>query len=512
MKKFNNTVETNLPLRLVAYIRKSSEDNKDGDAKKQLNSLAYQRTFINDTVQREGYTLLRTFEDDKTGYEAFIRPQFEEMLTYLKEHSNEVDGIICTEISRLARNFGDGGMILWYMQSNIINKIITLGKTFTNSSTDQMMVAIEFAMSKKSSDDTGLRTIEGMRSKAHTMKHPSRPPVLGYKTIGDVGAKKWVVDPKTAPLVEKVFQTFSGGDYDFREIAEYASSIGLSSTDRKSRTNKISANTWRNRLIDIKYTGIFEHEEERIAGDYEPIISSELFYQVQEVINGHGHPKIHHMDYAYTGLVNCSLCGSPLSATHKKGNTYYRCGKKKAPCKDIGRITYINEIDLENDLLTAFENMELDHEMWLQARKYVSEINQPEKAELTSQVRVIQGKIDQEDKMQTEIGRKFMTREISKGQHDKLIKDSEEKQLTLRATLLKCENAKKELDHLMYAILDDIKLITKRLRVAEPANKRAMVEIFCENMSWKDEKLRWDWKKPYYLLVKQNKNSSVLPD
>ena len=201
-----------------------------------------------------------------------------------------------------------------------------------------------------------------------------------------------------------------------------------------------------------------------------------------------------------------------LSATHKKGNTYYRCGKKKAPCKDIGRITYINEIDLENDLLTAFENMELDHEMWLQARKYVSEINQPEKAELTSQVRVIQGKIDQEDKMQTEIGRKFMTREISKGQHDKLIKDSEEKQLTLRATLLKCENAKKELDHLMYAILDDIKLITKRLRVAEPANKRAMVEIFCENMSWKDEKLRWDWKKPYYLLVKQNKNSSVLPD
>ena len=72
------------------------------------------------------------------------------MLSYLKAHKDEIDGIVCTEISRLVRNFADGGMLLWYMQSGIVKRIYTPSKIFTNSSSDQMMVAIELAMSKKS--------------------------------------------------------------------------------------------------------------------------------------------------------------------------------------------------------------------------------------------------------------------------------------------------------------------------------------------------------------------------
>ena len=182
--------------RVVAYIRKSSEDNSQGEAHKQLNSIEYQKQFIKEAVVKYDLKpVLKVFEDDKTGYEAYVREGFEAMLDFLEENKGKIDGIICTEISRLARNFGDGGKILWYLQSGLIKRIYTPSKVFTNSSADQLMVAIEFAMSKKSSDDTGYRTKEGMRSKAKLMRHPSRPAILGYKTEGQVGQKKWIIDP-----------------------------------------------------------------------------------------------------------------------------------------------------------------------------------------------------------------------------------------------------------------------------------------------------------------------------
>jgi len=497
---------------VVAYIRKSSEDNEQGEAHKQLNSIEYQRQFVKDASQK--YDLkgpIRIFEDDKTGYEAFVREGFEEMLVYLKDHKDNIDGIICTEISRLARNFADGGMILWYMQSGIIKRIYTPSKIFSNSSSDQLMVAIEFAMSKKSSDDTGYRTKEGMRNKVRTMKHPARPAILGYITRGPVGRKEWIIDPVKGPLVKIVFEQFATGKFTFDQIADYAYNIGLKTNKKSNLHGKISKNTWRNRLTDIQYTGIFYEEGERIAGEYEPLINTELFYSVQTIISDHHHPKETHLDYAYSRIVHCGLCNGMLSGTHKKGITYYRCGKRKLPCKNIDRITYIPEKKLEDKLMSAFEKIEIDEDAWKASREYVAEINQPHKIDIKKQVRALGEQVTAEEKLQIKIGRKFSLGELDRNEHDRLLKDSQLKIASLRNTIVKSEHIVDELDALMYQFLDNIKYVTKRLRLALPENKREMVSIFCENLVWKDNKLHWDWKKPYFFLVKQPAGSNMLP-
>lgn len=500
--------------RVVAYIRKSSEDNLKGKANKQQNSLEYQREFIKTAISRYGLKLMRpVFEDDKTGYEAFVRDGvngFNEMLEYLKDHKDKVDGIVCTEISRLARNFADGGMILWYLQNGTIKCIYTPTKVFTNSSSDQLMVAIEFAMSKKSSDEGSYRTKAGMRSKSITMKHPARGAILGYITEGPVGRKKWIIDPIKGPLVKKIFEQFSGGNYTFEQIAEYAKNIGLLS--KKSVTGGFNKNTWRNRLSDVQYTGIFESNGERIAGEYDPLIDTQLFYRVQEIITDHEHPKTTHLDYAYSNkLVKCGLCGEWLSGTHKKGITYYRCGKRKIPCKNIEREEYVTEKDLENDLMTAFEGIEIDQDTWKEARDYVVEINQPQKLDIKKQIRMIGEKISAEQNLQIDMGRRFSAGELVKTDYTRLMEDSRRKEASYRNTIIKCENIIHELDELMYQFLDNIKHVTKRLRLALPENKREIVDIFCENLEWKDGKARWNWKKPYYILANQPKNSTVLP-
>lgn len=502
-------------VRVVAYIRKSSEDNKTGESSKQVNSLKYQKEFVSEAVNKYDLELLcRPFEDDKTGYTAFVRDApngFNEMLTYINEKDNRVEGIICTEISRLARNFGDGGMILWYLQNGNIQYIYTPSKVFTNSSSDQLMVAIEFAMSKKSSDDTGYRTKEGMNTKVKLLKHPSRGAILGYKTEGPEGAKKWVIDRKIARMVVDVFKQFATGGYTFDQIAEYAYNIGLRSKFKNSQSGKFSANTWRKRLTDFQYIGEFYHNGEKVSGEYEHLMDNNLFFSVQEVIRGNEHPKMNHLDYAFTGLIKCNLCGDPLSGTNKKGITYYRCGKKKLPCMKIKRITYIPELELESTLIEKFGNIEIDQEIWKAARGYVEELNQPERRNTEFKIRTFIEQIASEERFQTELGRKFIEGLVSKTEHDKLRENSSDKQNSLRASIIRLENMTKELEMVMEHFLDEVKYVTQKFKIALPENKREMVEIFCENLVWDGKKVRFDWRKPYYILAKQPKNSTMLP-
>ncbi len=91
------------------------------------------------------------------------------------------------------------------------------------------------------------------------------------------------------------------------------------------------------------------------------------------------------------------------------------------------------------------------------------------------------------------------------------MEDSRCKEASLKNTLIKCENIIHELDELMYQFLDNVKYVTKRLKTTLLHNKRDMVNLFCENLMWKDEKVRWDWEKPYFILANQPKNSTVLP-
>ena len=138
--------------------------------------------------------------------------------------------------------------------------------------------------------------------------------------------------------------------------------------------------------------------------------------------------------------------------------------------------------------MEAFEKIEIDEETWKACREYVSEINQPDRIKVKKQIRELGEKIALEERVQLDIGRKFSQGELSKDEHDRLMKDSYLKVASLRNTIVKCENISHELDELMYQFLDSVKYVTKRLRTALPNNKRELVNVFCENLAWKDEK------------------------
>ena len=100
-------------------------------------------------------------------------------------------------------------------------------------------------------------------------------------------------------------------------------------------------------------------------GKHEPLITKELFDQVQEQVKSQ-FVRSEGKEFAFTKLMTCGLCGSGITADEKfkkqkNGNVhrhvYYGCTKRRDPnCK----CWYINEIDLLKQFEDLISEIDID--------------------------------------------------------------------------------------------------------------------------------------------------------
>tara|TARA_B100000745_G_scaffold292291_1_gene232992 strand:+ start:867 stop:1433 length:567 start_codon:yes stop_codon:yes gene_type:complete len=101
-------------------------------------------------------------------------------------------------------------------------------------------------------------------------------------------------------------------------------------------------------------------------GRHKPIITKELFDQVQTQLKGNVLKTRQEKEFAFTRLMKCGLCGSGITADEKykklKNGTvnthvYYGCTKvRDRNCKS----GYINEKDLIKQLQSLIDSIELN--------------------------------------------------------------------------------------------------------------------------------------------------------
>ena len=77
----------------------------------------------------------------------------------------EADGILVWSLNRIARNPLDGGMIIHLLDSGVLKEIRTPSNIIKNDGNAKFMLQIEFAVSKKSSDDNSESVKRGNREK-----------------------------------------------------------------------------------------------------------------------------------------------------------------------------------------------------------------------------------------------------------------------------------------------------------------------------------------------------------
>ncbi len=231
------------------------------------------------------------------------------------------------------------------------------------------------------SDNLSTHTKKGMKERAQQGLFNGEPP-WGYERcdatcIGiDEGHTGCHLDPDKRPMALEVFQRASTGAESWSRLAGWLNDLGYR-TNGKRRAEMFGElvevearlfTPWsiRDMLKNRFYHGKVRHKDEHFDGVHRPIIPEELYYKVQEVMEGRRSRRSgssHHngeTPHLLAGLFRCYECGTPFWSQNQGSlnETYYKSPNKGLEifCKYRGKSFLGRDIDSQiEQLFSRFE-------------------------------------------------------------------------------------------------------------------------------------------------------------
>jgi DNA invertase Pin-like site-specific DNA recombinase len=307
-------------MRYIIYARKSTEDED-----KQILSIEAQLAELREFAAKEKLEIVASLCEAKTAKEPG-RIVFGEMLEMIE--NEKADGIISWHPDRLARNSIDGGKIIHLVDQGKIKSLKFPTFWFEPTPQGLFMLQIAFGQSKYYVDNLRENVTRGMRQKIRNGVWPCKAPI-GYSNNPITrGIDK---DSKRAEKVRKLFELYATGNYNLRELTDWARENNFKSNLKRPLTpGKIQKI-----LQNVFYFGLMKYKGEIYEATHKPLISKKLFDKVQQIMKEKGKPhkeKKHH--FAFLGLMKCKYCGCSITAELQKGHKYYRCTKKRGFCPE----------------------------------------------------------------------------------------------------------------------------------------------------------------------------------
>lgn len=326
------------------------------------------------------------------------RPAFRNMLQDVK--LGRINAVIVTELSRISRDVKDFCNFWEFMKLHKAT-FISLKENFdTTTPIGEMMViqAISFAQFERKTIVQRIK--DGARARAERGLLNGGTSILGYDHHP---TKKGhlVVNEKEAVIVKHIFDKFMELG-SLAKVSEYLNSNGyrtkqVTTKEGKQRggvvwtaealhtllTNlrviaKVEVNTF-NR--DVSPDEVSEFERYKIVeASWPPIVDDSLFYQVQEKLSANRRfGKKHVHLYRLSGLIECGLCGKPLSgkaANGRGGKYFYYAHSRKFHVdgrhRERCRLERIAAINLEERIIARLIELQKDqrllHQMAMDAK------------------------------------------------------------------------------------------------------------------------------------------------
>ena len=238
----------------------------------------------------------------------------------------------------------------------------------------------------------------------------------------------------------------------------------------------------------------------RYHGTYEPLVSRELWEQVQAVLGGRHakRPKKRTHNFAFSGIVTCGHCSCSMVGEMKKGRyVYYHCTGHKGKCSE----PYTREEVLERNFSRILEGLSFSREAleWVttalrDSHKDQKQFHEDALAGLQREHRRLQDRIDAMyiDKLDGRIDNEFFGRKAGE----------------FRAEQWRIG---REMDAHRVAYQSYIEQGIKLLEFARQARtqfenqpateKRKLLDFVLSNCRWKDGKLEAEYRQPFDLIA-----------
>lgn len=346
------------PIRYCLYARKSSEAEE-----KQALSIDSQIKEMLTLAQRDGLNITEMYRESHSAKDAGQRPVFNQLLLDIRE--GKFTGILVWHPDRLSRNAGDLGAIVDLFDQKKLIEIRTYSQRFTNNPNEKFLLMILGSQAKLENDNKSINVKRGLKTKCELGLWPSIAPT-GYLNSKNKDQKGVVfVDPDRAPVIKDLFQKVANEGWSGRKVYRWLKDIKF-----KTRTGKpLTLSNVYVILNNHFYYGTFEYPKASgrwFQGKHTPLISKELFEDVQKQLHLQIKSKNRNKEFAFTRLLSCGACGSGVTAQEKfkslkDGSVakyiYYGCTRSRdINCKE----GYIEEKVLISQLVEIIDRIDLD--------------------------------------------------------------------------------------------------------------------------------------------------------
>jgi DNA invertase Pin-like site-specific DNA recombinase len=303
-------------MRLIGYCRVSDKEQAVTGY-----SIEAQQETITEWCQTHKHHLVQVFtEPGRSGSKPSqeTRPGFEYAIQLIL--MGAADGLVVKWMDRFARNVED----FIRVRSQLFQmgkQLISISEPMLNGDPSDpvaryIAVGIMNAYQLQA-ELTGVKSAQGRARRARQGKYPGVLPV-GYtrqeKTIAP--------DPDYAPVVVSGFVEFANGGHTLDTWVNESTARGYVTRQGKPFNKSLWHRILRNRF----YIGFFTWNGEEYQGDYQPLVSQEMFAAVQEILDGHSTgPSYRTRFWLLSGLLWSDPAARVMTGNLAKGQyAYYR--------------------------------------------------------------------------------------------------------------------------------------------------------------------------------------------
>lgn len=329
----------------VIYVRVSTEEQTKG------YSLNGQERIDKDFAKSNGYEVVKVFREEGISAKDLNRPQLQAMMRYVRENPFEVDAIIFWKWERISRGTEYDYAVLGRFFEECQVTPLSVTECNEDSPEGELLRWMTKGMSLYERRKISQRTSMGMEQKAREGIRPCKAPIGYLNEIDENKQKIIVIDPINSKYIKRAFELYATGNYSLKRLGDVLYLDGFMHPKKKE---KYPPRKFEWMLKNSFYIGRLEYKGNYYEGKHEPLISKELFYEVQSMF-GHKKPKAHNRFFPYTNIIKCTKCGKHnLSAELKRGAhnsgeyIYYRCS---CGCKAI------KEEELEKTFIKMLEDI-----------------------------------------------------------------------------------------------------------------------------------------------------------
>lgn len=413
---------------VVLYTRVSTDEQ----AEKNL-SIPSQIEKLKAFCRNKGWNVLKIYEEDYSAWKTFDRPEYNKLKTYVQENKKKVDYVLFIQWSRFSRNISQAFAELdnlkkMGIEANAIEQWVDLSIPET-----AYLLAIYLAAPQVENERLSLRVKAAIVQGLKQGKWMGRAP---YGYYNDKTTKLILPDPKASEIVAYAFNMFSKGVYTIEEVRRMANEKGL----------KLQKQQFINMLSNPLYIGkiylkpIGGEPEQYIKGLHSPIVDDEIFFKVQDILNGKRKPyqgKTKGEELPLKGYLICPDCGRVMTGSasrSRNGNLYhyYHC-QRIYGCRNSFSAPIANE---------AFESflssLQVDKEVLSLYSFVLEDVFQTSDREREQEKRAVLSEIENLEEKITNLDDKMLKNELTTERYNRLIETLEEqkKQAQNRFNLL----------------------------------------------------------------------------